>query len=59
MIKERLTRAELVHRRRKMAAMRKNGVSDTFIAKQFDMSKQRVGQILGPKKPNGKPRASA
>jgi hypothetical protein len=41
-------------RKRRMAALRKLGVADVTIAQQFGISKQRVGQILGPRKPNGR-----
>jgi hypothetical protein len=44
----------LPSRKRRMAALRKLGVADVAIAQQFGISKQRVGQILGPRKPNGK-----
>jgi GIY-YIG catalytic domain len=46
-------------RRRKMAALRRLGVPDSVIAEKFDISKQRVGQILGPKKQNGKAKPRA
>jgi hypothetical protein len=39
-------------RKRKMLKLRALGVRDVDIAKQFGMSRQRVGQILGP---SGKP----
>jgi hypothetical protein len=39
-------------RKRKMSRLRQLGVRDVDIAKQFGMTRQRVGQILGP---SGKP----
>ena len=40
-------------RKLQMARLRRIGVMDSIIAKQFGISKQRVGQILGSRK-NGK-----
>jgi hypothetical protein len=39
-------------RKRRMQKLRALGVRDVDIAKQFGMTRQRVGQILGP---SGKP----
>ncbi len=44
MIKESAYRRKL-----RMAKLRKLGVMDTVIAFQLGISKQRVGQILGPR----------
>jgi hypothetical protein len=51
---EKLNPVQRAHRKRKMAALRRLGVADVAIAQQFEISKQRVGQILGPRKPDGK-----
>jgi hypothetical protein len=42
----------LYRRKLKMLRLRKLGIPDVLIALQVGISKQRVGQILGPKKPN-------
>jgi len=47
-----VTEESFARRKQKMARLRKLGVPDSVIARQLGLSKQRVGQILGPK--NGK-----
>jgi DNA-binding CsgD family transcriptional regulator len=41
-----------------MKRLRRQGVSDSQIAKFFNISRERVGQILGRKSVNGRVNAS-
>lgn len=41
------TRQFYITRKNEMIALRENGHSDTYIAKKFNISRERVGQIIG------------
>ncbi len=49
-----MLRESPLRRKLRMIRLRKLGVRDIEIARQFGISKQRVGQILGPMRINGR-----
>lgn len=44
-----IVRRSFIVREAEMARLRALGVPDSVIGRKFDISKQRVGQILGPR----------
>ncbi len=36
-------------RKREMAKLRASGLSDAFIGRRFNLSRSRIGKILGPR----------